>query len=314
MLNALLIICEKFSDQKLYKNFPTKHGKINIEKVVHGTDNLVDSDLNRNLDMIILKWENPSQEMINNLKNKAYKKGISILVIRSRDRDRKKYKNGYEFVIDKLRELGQKVEECNVVTSNKNTLVVIGSSTGGPQTLQNILPKMPSRLNGTILIAQHMPAKFTKTLAERLNLESAVMVKEAEHGDILEKGSVYVAPGDYHMVVNEDRGRLRIELNQEDKHKGVRPAVDLLMDSVAKLSKYSKMGVILTGMGSDGAEGINSMKEANSYNIVQDRKSSVVYGMPNAALETGNVDEVVSLEDIANEIIIKVGCNNGYRC
>lgn len=314
MLNVLLVICENFLDEDLYKDFPKKHGKLNIVKILHGIDKVVDSDLTRDLDMVILKLENPKQEWINKLKSSAFKRGISVMTIRSTDRDRRKYNNGYDFVLDKLGEIGQQVEVCSVVGSMQESLVVIGSSTGGPQALQKIIPKLPSRINASILIVQHMPPKFTKSLAERLNLESSVLVKEAEQGDILEKGNVYIAPGDYHMLIKESLGKLKIELNKDEKHKGVRPAVDLLMNSVAQISKYSKMGIILTGMGSDGAQGISSMKESNSYNIVQDKKSCVVYGMPKAALDTGDVDEVISLDKIANEIIIKVGCNNGFRC
>jgi len=190
---------------------------------------------------------------------------------------------------------------------NFSHVVAIGTSTGGPRALQSLMPKLPTDINATILIVQHMPAKFTKSLAERLDSSSNIRIKEAGDGDILLRGHGYIAPGDYHMVVVEESNNLVIRLNQDPQVRGLRPTVDNLMESVSKINGYSKIGIILTGMGSDGKEGIIKMKESKSYTIAQDQSSSVVYGMPKAAISTNCIDEVLPLEKIADRIINKVG-------
>ncbi len=188
-----------------------------------------------------------------------------------------------------------------------NTILAIGTSTGGPRALQTILPEIPADIDAAIVIVQHMPPKFTKSLANRLNDTCDINVKEAEEGDILEKGWVYIAPGDYHMRVLRENANLVIRLNQEPQVMGLRPTVDILMESVAKINNYSKVGIILTGMGSDGARGIIEMKKAKAFTISQDEETSVVYGMPKAAIETDCIDEVLPLNRIANKINTRVG-------
>jgi two-component system chemotaxis response regulator CheB len=186
-------------------------------------------------------------------------------------------------------------------------IVAIGTSTGGPRALQSLIPLIPVNINATIVIVQHMPPKFTKSLSERLNSTSNIKVKEAEEGDILKRGCAYIAPGDYHMTIVKERNNLVVRLNQNPQVMGLRPTVDILMQSVAGIEGYSKLGIILTGMGSDGAEGILQMKKSNSYTIAQDESTSVVFGMPKAAIATGIIDEVLPLEKIAGKIISKVG-------
>lgn len=186
-------------------------------------------------------------------------------------------------------------------------IVAIGTSTGGPRALQSVIPLIPVNIDATIVIVQHMPPKFTKSLSERLNSTSNIEVKEAEEGDILKRGCAYIAPGDYHMTIVKERNNLVVRLNQNPQVMGLRPTVDILMESVASISGYSKLGIILTGMGSDGAAGILKMKESNSYTIAQDESTSVVFGMPKAAIATGIIDEVLPLDKIAGKIISKVG-------
>lgn len=188
-----------------------------------------------------------------------------------------------------------------------DNIVAIGTSTGGPRALQTIIPSLPNTINGAVLIVQHMPSKFTKSLADRLDSISNIKVKEAEEGDIVTRGYVYIAPGDYHMTVHEELGKLTIRLNQEAQVMGLRPTVDKLMESMAKIRNYSKIGVILTGMGSDGANGIIGIKKSGGYTIAQDELSSVVYGMPKSAILTNCIDEVLPLNKIADRIIKKVG-------
>ena len=191
--------------------------------------------------------------------------------------------------------------------SNFEYIVAIGTSTGGPRALQEVIPILPQNINGSILIVQHMPPKFTKSLADRLNSLSEVYVKEGEEGDKLNRGWGYIAPGDYHMRVVKDGKDYVIKLDKEERVKGLRPSVDVLMESVANLEGINKVGVIMTGMGSDGSDGIIKMKKSNSYTLAQDEESSTVFGMPKAAIKTNCIDKVISLSQIANEITRIVG-------
>ena len=204
-----------------------------------------------------------------------------------------------------------KIEQSNnniiKIKDSFTNIVAIGTSTGGPRALQSLIPLIPVNINATIVIVQHMPPKFTKSLSERLNSTSNIEVKEAEEGDILKRGCAYIAPGDYHMTIVKERNNLVVRLNQNPQVMGLRPTVDILMQSVASIEGYSKLGIILTGMGSDGAEGILQMKKNNSYTIAQNESTSVVFGMPKAAIATGIIDEVLPLEKIAGKIISKVG-------
>lgn len=188
-----------------------------------------------------------------------------------------------------------------------NSIVVIGTSTGGPRALQTLISEIPNDINATIVIVQHMPPKFTKSLADRLNSTSNIPIKEAEEGDILLRGCGYIAPGDYHITIVKESINLVIRLNKNPQVMGLRPTVDVLMESVADIYGYSKMGVILTGMGSDGTKGIVKMKKSGSYNIAQDESTSVVYGMPKSAIASNCIDEILPLDKIALRIINKVG-------
>lgn len=186
-------------------------------------------------------------------------------------------------------------------------IVAIGTSTGGPRALQEVLPLLPENINSSIVVVQHMPAKFTKSLADRLNDICKIKVKEGEEGDRLKKGHCYIAPGDFHMEIVERRSDYFIQLNKEPAIKGLRPSVDVLMESVAKLDGLNKIGIIMTGMGSDGSSGIVEIKKAKGFTIAQDQNSSVVFGMPKSAIDTKHIDKIVPLNSIAHEIIGKVG-------
>lgn len=191
--------------------------------------------------------------------------------------------------------------------STFSNLVSIGTSTGGPRALQSIIPNIPQEINASIVVVQHMPREFTKSLANRLNSMSQINVKEAEDGEILEKGYCYIAPGDYHMtVIERSGGKLHIKLNHEEKVSGHRPSVDVMMDSVSKISGYKKLGIILTGMGGDGAKGIKKIRENKGFTIAQDEESCVVFGMPKVAINKGAIDKVLPLDKIVYEIITNV--------
>lgn len=180
-------------------------------------------------------------------------------------------------------------------------IIAIGTSTGGPSSLTEIIPQFPAD-TPPMLIVQHMPAGFTSAFAERLNDESNITVKEAEDGDVVRQGLALLAPGDYHMTVEID-GRVR--LNKKTKIHGVRPAVDPTMISAAKVYKSNVVGVIMTGMGRDGSDGVVAIKKNNGFVIAQDEDSCVIYGMSQEACRTGCVDQVVPLSQIPVEVLRK---------
>lgn len=188
------------------------------------------------------------------------------------------------------------------VIKGSDKILVIGSSTGGTTALRIILSSLPENIP-PILIVQHMPPVFTKTFSEHLNEICPFTVKEAEDGDRVEAGTCYIAPGNFHMEVVNRGMNMFLTLNQNPPKHGVRPSVDILMHSVAKIIGKNATGVILTGMGVDGAEGLLEMKNAGSYTIAQDEASSVVFGMPKQAIECGSVLEIVSLDKMSNELI-----------
>ena len=178
-------------------------------------------------------------------------------------------------------------------------IIAMGASSGGPRAVKQILSSLPRELPAALAIVQHMPAGFTTSLARRLNQESALEVKEAEPGDRLKPGSVLLAPGDYHMVFSENR----VELNQRPRRWGVRPCADYMMSSLAALYDKRVIGVILTGMGSDGGEGMKAIKEHGGYGIVEDESTALVYGMPRTVIETGAYDEILPREDIPARLL-----------
>lgn len=185
-------------------------------------------------------------------------------------------------------------------------VVVIGTSTGGPPALQAIIPRLPEALPSAVLVVQHMPVGFTRSLAERLDARSLLPVREARDGDVVAPGSVLVAPAGQHMKVRR-RGRdMRIWLDDEPRSALHRPSVDVLMASVAKAYGTRAMGVILTGMGSDGVEGLRAIRHAGGHTLAESEESCVIYGMPKAAVEAGVVDRTVPLARVADEILSAV--------
>lgn len=195
-----------------------------------------------------------------------------------------------------------KEQDFNSFT-DKERVVAIGISTGGPKALQTIIPMFPENIDAAVLIVQHMPPKFTKSLADRLDVLSNVKVKEAEDGDIIKKGVVFIAPGDYHMTISNEKGTKYIRLNQNPPCTGHRPSANVLFDSVAENYGRNAIGVIMTGMGGDGAEKLKKIREFGGRTIGQDKDSCVVYGMPRVAAEMGAVEFVEELEKIPEKIL-----------
>jgi len=178
--------------------------------------------------------------------------------------------------------------------------VVIGASTGGPKALYEVITALPSDLGVPVLVVQHMPVGFTKAFAARLNLNSKLRVTEAVDGELIEKNVVYIAPGGYHMQVGKGK---RIELNTQPTIWGVRPAVDKLFISATNFYGARLLSVILTGMGRDGAKGTMVIKESGGITMAEHESTCIIYGMPKAAFETGKVDEIVPLGNVAHEIV-----------
>lgn len=184
-------------------------------------------------------------------------------------------------------------------------IVLIGTSTGGPRALQHVITKFPASIPAPILIVQHMPPGFTKSLAERLNHISKIRVKEAEHGDVLESGTAYIAPGGFHMKMKKNSQHYEIALDdKEPPRAGHRPSVDVMFESVSQYAELDKIAVIMTGMGSDGSKGLMALKKnGNVIAIAESAETCIVFGMPKAAIETKLVDEVVNVDEIAETIM-----------
>jgi two-component system chemotaxis response regulator CheB len=185
------------------------------------------------------------------------------------------------------------------ITGATAELLAIGCSTGGPKALQDLLPGLPRSLPVPCLIVQHMPGTFTKPFAERLNGLCQVEVKEAEHGETARPGVVYIAPGGQHMLYRQRGPAGSIELSSEPASSLHRPSVDVLFQSIADTCSRQVMALILTGMGSDGARGMASLKAKGAHTLAEAEESCVVYGMPRAAFERGCVDQVAPLQDMA---------------
>lgn len=207
-----------------------------------------------------------------------------------------------------------KIESVNLVKRSKNSnqwdkssnkIICIGTSTGGPRALQRVLTALPSDIGAAILVVQHMPSGFTKSLAGRLDGLSMIKVKEAEDGEIIQRGTAYIAPGGYHMKVKRVGMNLAISTDQQTAiRNGHRPSVDVMFESVSELSDYSKIAVIMTGMGSDGSSGLKQLKRTGNVKaIAESQETSIVFGMPKAAIATDLIDSVENVDEIARAII-----------
>ncbi|WP_313559421.1 protein-glutamate methylesterase/protein-glutamine glutaminase [Ruminiclostridium cellobioparum] len=185
---------------------------------------------------------------------------------------------------------------------NTNKIIAIGASTGGTEAIYKLLKALPAEMPG-ILIVQHIPPVFSNMFAQRLNNQTLLNVKEARTGDWLESGKVLIAPGDRHMKIKKIGDRIRIETFEGEKVNGHCPSVDVLFESVAREAGSSAIGIMLTGMGYDGARGLLAMRRRGARTIGQDEQSSIVYGMPKVAFDIGAVEKQTSLENIPQVLL-----------
>ena len=180
--------------------------------------------------------------------------------------------------------------------------VAIAASTGGPAALQAVVSGLPAAFPAAVVIVQHIPRGFTRSLAERLDARSAIPVREARHGDAVEPGRVLLAPAGIHTRLVRVRGSVEVSLEEEPSEALHRPSADVLLASAAEVYGALAVGVVLTGMGSDGTEGLRAIREKGGLTLAEAEETCVIFGMPKAAIETGAVDDVVSLDDLAGKL------------
>jgi two-component system chemotaxis response regulator CheB len=185
-------------------------------------------------------------------------------------------------------------------------VVAIGASTGGPSALQEVIPRLPRGFAGAVLVVQHIPKGFSRSLAERLAARSALPVREAEDGEVVVPGVVLIAPAGIHTKVRRRGSVVRVMLDEEPASTLHRPSVDVMMASMAKAYGERVLGVVLTGMGSDGTAGLRAIQEAGGRTLAESEESCVIYGMPKAAVEAGVVQRSVHLVRVADEILAAV--------
>jgi two-component system, chemotaxis family, protein-glutamate methylesterase/glutaminase len=207
----------------------------------------------------------------------------------------------------RLRSLSQNpvVLPATPILKTTHKIIAIGASTGGTQAIEIVMRGMPADAPGTVIV-QHMPETFTGAFAERLNKVCAMEVREARDMDDVTPGTVLIAPGDKHMILRKNGAKYQVRIKDGPRVHFQRPSVDVLFQSVASNSGHNSIGVILTGMGSDGAKGMLAMHAQGAHTIAQDEKSSVIYGMPREAVELGGVDEVLPLSAISGAILESV--------
>jgi len=209
---------------------------------------------------------------------------------------------------DKFESEGEETSRTNtkhksIISEVFEKIVAIGTSTGGPTALMDIFNKFPEKFPSPVLVVQHMPEGFTTAFSDRLNNSSYLKVKEAENGDELCSGHGYIAPGHSHMAIEKKKNKFNIKLFKAEKVSGHMPSIDVLFDSVAEYAGSKSIGVIMTGMGRDGADGLLKIRSKGGYTIAQNEETSVVYGMNKVAIEIGAVDEIVPLSQITDRIV-----------
>ncbi|MFS0751826.1 protein-glutamate methylesterase/protein-glutamine glutaminase [Oceanobacillus sp. 1P07AA] len=207
--------------------------------------------------------------------------------------------------------LEEKVQSSMIIAKkdreerHRRSIISIGTSTGGPKALQKVLTELPKDIQAPIVIVQHMPPGFTKSLADRLDSICAISVKEAVHGEILQTGIAYIAPGGFHMKVESVGMSLAVSLDKSPPLKGHRPSVNILFSSLQHIKNYNKITCILTGMGNDGTDGLQQLRlhDTSTISLAESIETAIVYGMPKAAVNAGLIDYELSLHEIPSLIV-----------
>ncbi len=214
--------------------------------------------------------------------------------------------------MDRLKKNLSLLDSAHIIKESGTTeyfnaeLVAIGSSTGGPAALQAILTRLPGQLPAGIVISQHMPAGFTRQFAKRLDKLSELQIKEAEHGDVVGQGKVFICPGGHHMHLKKRTNSVVVNLKEATEDDRYTPSIDTMMVSAADVYGQNLLGVVLTGMGYDGKRGMVEIKSKGGYTIVESEETSVVFGMPNEVIGAGVADKVLPLDAIPKEILKRV--------
>ena len=217
---------------------------------------------------------------------------------------------GKTFSMEEVKTSKKVVELVSRHTSSVsgNKVVALASSTGGPKALQSVIPRLPKNLKAPVVVVQHMPAGFTASLAERLDSLSEIRVKEAAEGDTLEAGTVYIAKGGKHLNVQSSMGKYTIHYTDQPNREGVKPCANYMYESLQDSRFDQVVCVVMTGMGADGTEGIKRLKTKKKIHVIaQEASTCAVYGMPKSVVTAGLSDQIVPLEQIAQEIIMNVG-------
>lgn len=253
-------------------------------------------------------WGSPKEQSKAIVEEKAT---IEKKAVVDKNASGEKFKEQIKRAGEQLRKISERVILVNEPPIQEifgKKVVAIASSTGGPKALQEVISELPKTLNAPVVIVQHMPEGFTKSFADRLEMLSKVHVKEAEEGDVLEIGFVYLAKGGYHLSILEKQGKSVIHYSSEPPREGVRPSANYMFESLIDSSYDSIVCVVLTGMGADGKEGIIKLREKKKIIVIaQNEETCIVYGMPRSIVNAGIANEIVPIEKVAAAIIKNVG-------
>ena len=198
------------------------------------------------------------------------------------------------------------IKDISFVEAGEIEMIALGASTGGPTAIQSILTSLPHNFHAGMVISQHMPRGFTKQFAHRMNKLCALEVKEAEQGETLKPGKVFICPGGFHLIFNKLRGNVITLMKESSTKDRYIPSIDIMMKSLSDIYGAKTMGVLLTGMGNDGKEGMLAIRRKGGFTLAESEESAVVFGMPREAILAGAADRVVSLEKMPSEIIKRI--------
>ncbi len=243
-------------------------------------------------------------------RNSEFQKKMLDILAAVADSRLPSFNNNKAFSLEEIKSTKRMIElvRKNTTQISGNKVVAIASSTGGPKALQSVLPKLPGNLKAPVVVVQHMPAGFTASLAERLNSLSELSVKEAEEGDILQAGCAYIARGGKHLNVVTKGNKQVIHYSDEPSREGVKPCANYMYESLMNCPYDEVVCAVLTGMGADGTKGIETLKTTKKTHVIaQEESTCAVYGMPKSIVKAGLNDQIVPLEQIAQEIILNVG-------